>query len=104
MALTPSTMMPLGSTAPDFELPDVVSGKNVSLATFKSKKALLILFICRHCPYVKHLQTEFVQLGLDYRFKDIGIIAISSNDAKNHPEDSPASLKEMASALGFAFP
>ncbi|MBI2094657.1 MAG: thioredoxin family protein [Candidatus Omnitrophica bacterium] len=104
MTLTPSTMMPLGSTAPDFELPDVVSGKNVSLATFKSKKALLILFICRHCPYVRHLQGDLAQIGLDYRFKDIGIIAISSNDAQSHPEDSPESLKEMAAALGFTFP
>ncbi len=104
MALTLSTMMPLGTVAPAFELPDVVSGKKISLTTFKGKKALLVLFICRHCPYVQHIKGELARIGLDYRSKDIGIVAISSNDAQKYPEDAPAGLKEMATELGFTFP
>ena len=104
MALTLSTMMPLGTVAPAFALPDVVSGKKISLTTFKGKKALLVLFICRHCPYVQHIKGELARMGLDYRSKDIGMVAISSNDAQNYPEDAPAGLKEMATELGFTFP
>ena len=104
MALTPSTMIELGTKAPDFSLPDVVSGKRVSLATFQGKKALLVMFICRHCPYVQHVKEELARLGKDYAGKDIGIVAISSNDAKNYPDDKPESLKEMAAEEGFVFP
>ena len=97
-------MVALGSPAPDFSLPDVVSGKTVSLQTFATKKALLVMFICRHCPYVQHVRDELARLGRDYGAKDVGIVAISANDAKNYPEDAPASLKEMAAKLKFSFP
>ena len=104
MALTPSTMLDLNTAAPDFRLPDVVSGQTVSLNSFTDKKALLVMFICRHCPYVKHIKTELGKLGLDYRAKDIGIVAISANDATSHPDDAPESLKEFAKEEGYTFP
>ena len=104
MALTPSTMLPLGTKAPDFKLPDVVSGKTVSLATFDGKKALLVMFICRHCPYVQHIKEELAKLGKDYANSPLGVVAISANDAENYPDDSPPQLKAMAQELGFAFP
>lgn len=104
MALTPSTMLALGTSAPDFQLRDVVSGKTISLAAFSKKKALLVMFICRHCPYVQHIKEELARLGRDYGEKDMGMIAISSNDAQNYPDDRPESLKEMAAELGFGFP
>jgi peroxiredoxin len=104
MAATESKMLALGTAAPDFRLPDVVSGKTVSLETFAGKKALLVMFICRHCPFVVHVKRELVRLGKDYADKSAGIVAISSNDADNYPEDAPASLKEMALELGFRFP
>jgi peroxiredoxin len=97
-------MVALGTAAPDFNLPDVVSGKTISLQTFAGKKALLVMFICRHCPYVQHVQDELARLGRDYGAKDVGIVAISANDAKSYPEDAPASLKEMATELKFSFP
>lgn len=104
MAATPSTMLPLGTPAPAFALPDVVSGKTISLDTFKDKKALLVMFICRHCPYVKHVQHEIARIGRDYADKDVGIVAITSNDPRQYPEDSPESSAEMARELGFTFP
>ncbi|BAZ31522.1 alkyl hydroperoxide reductase/ thiol specific antioxidant/ Mal allergen [Cylindrospermum sp. NIES-4074] len=104
MALTASTMLPLGTKAPDFHLPEVVSGNIISLATFADKKALLVMFICRHCPFVKHIQRELVQLGKDYSTSDLGIVAISTNDAKNYPDDAPELLKAMAIELGLTFP
>lgn len=105
MALTASTMMlPLGTTAPDFRLPDVVSGQAISLQTFVGKQALLVMFICRHCPYVVHVREELARLGRDYATKHVGIVAISANDAASYPDDAPASLKAMAQQLGFTFP
>lgn len=104
MARTPSTMLALGTPAPDFALPDVVTGQTISLSTFADKSALLVMFICRHCPYVKHIQHELAKLGQDYKDKDIGMVAISSNDAEKYPDDRPESLKEMALELGFTFP
>ena len=104
MALTPSTMLPLGTKAPDFKLPDVVSGKTISLATFSDKKALLVMVICQHCPFVKHVQNELAKLGQDYVNKGLGIVAISANDVANYPDDSPEKLKTMAQELGFNFP
>ena len=104
MALTPSTMLALGTRAPDFELPDVVSGRRVSLRTFAGKRALLVMFICRHCPYVQHVQAELSRLGRDYAEQDIGIVAISANDAAGYPDDAPDKLKAMAEGLGFLFP
>ena len=104
MVKTLSTMLDLGTRSPEFSLPDVVSGRPISLNTFDGKKALLVMFICRHCPFVKHVQQELARIGEDYSGKDVGIVAISSNDAETHPEDSPASLKQMADELGFRFP
>ena len=104
MALTPSTMLTLGTKAADFKLPDVVNWKAVSLSDFQNKKLLLVMFICRHCPYVQHVKEELARLGRDYEKKDIGIVSISSNDAENYKDDSPAGLKEMALELGLKFP
>jgi len=104
MAATESVMLELGTQAPNFRLPDVVSGKNISLASFAGQNALLVMFICRHCPYVKHVQTELARLGTDYAGIPIGIVAISSNDPADYPDDAPESLKEMAVQLGFTFP
>lgn len=104
MALTESTMKELGSPLPPFALPDVVTGRMVSPDDFADRKALLVMFICRHCPYVKHVEQELARLGRDYADKPVGIIAISSNDAVNYPEDAPESLKEQALQLGFRFP
>jgi peroxiredoxin len=104
MALTPSTMLALGTKAPDFQLPDVVSGQTISLATFAGKQALVVMFICRHCPFVKHVQAQLAKIGQDYEGKDVGIVAISSNYVKSHPEDAPELLKQMAIDLGFNFP
>ncbi|MBD2514061.1 thioredoxin family protein [Nostoc sp. FACHB-973] len=103
MALTASTMLPLGTKAPDFHLPEVVSGKTTSLSTFADKKALLVMFICRHCPFVKHVQQELVQIGKDYFTSDLAIVAISANDAKNYPDDAPESLQAFATEQGFTF-
>jgi peroxiredoxin len=104
MARTPSVMVDLGTPAPAFHLPDVVTGNTISLDTFAGKTGLLVMFICRHCPYVKHIQDQLAQLGRDYQNQDLGIVAISSNDAEKYPDDSPESLKEMAKELGFTFP
>lgn len=104
MALTPSTMLPLGTRAPDFELPDTVSGRTVRLADFASKKALLVMFICNHCPYVVHVRDGLVKLGQDYEKKDVGIVAISANDPATHPDDAPAKLGSEAKRLGYRFP
>lgn len=97
-------MLALGTKAPNFNLPDVDSGKTISLKTFEDKKGLLVMFICRHCPFVQHIKHEIAKIGKDYAEKEIGIIAISANDASNFPEDSPEKLKAMAKELGFTFP
>ena len=104
MALTESTMLELGTEAPDFSLTDVISGKAVSLKSFANKKALLVMFICQHCPYVQHVKEELVRLGKDYTHREIGIVAVSSNDATSYPDDAPGELKKMAASLGFTFP
>ena len=99
-----SQMLPLGTTAPLFILPDVVSGQGYSLDSFNGKDALLVMFICRHCPYVKHVEQEIAKVGKDYQEKKLGIVGISSNDPLAYPEDAPVQLKEMAKRLGFRFP
>jgi peroxiredoxin len=104
MALTQSTMLPLGTKAPNFQLPDVLSGQIISLDTFSLQKILLVMFICQHCPFVKHIQTELAKIGQDYVTKGVGIVAISANDVENYPSDSPENLKSMAQQLGFNFP
>jgi peroxiredoxin len=103
MAKTPSTMLALGTTAPDFRLPDT-NGKLVSLGEFTGQPALLVMFICNHCPFVKHIRNELANIGRDYSARGVGIIAISSNDATNYPDDSPAKMKEEARAAGYNFP
>jgi peroxiredoxin len=103
MALTESTMLELGTTAPDFSLTDVVSGKTIRRDDFRGQKALLVLFICAHCPFVKHIEKTLAAFAKDYAGKSVGILAISSNDAATHPEDSPAGLKRQAESQGFSF-
>ena len=104
MALTSSTMLELGTKPLDFSLPDVVTGKTISLDTFSGSKALLVIFLCRHCPYVQHVREELAKLGRDYLERSVGIIAISANDAANYPDDRPESLKEFAVELGLNYP
>ncbi|MBF2099326.1 MAG: thioredoxin family protein [Gloeomargaritaceae cyanobacterium C42_A2020_066] len=104
MARTASTMLPLGTPLPDFALPDVTTGQVVTPATFSDRQALVVMFICRHCPFVKHVQAELARLGQDYEKASVGIVAISSNDAQAYPDDAPASLRTMATELGFRFP
>ena len=104
MVLTSSTMLALGAQAPYFNLPDAISGNNISLDDFSHKKGLLVMFICQHCPFVKHVQSELAKLGRDYLDQNLGIVAISSNDVTTHPNDSPHDLKLMAESEGFDFP
>ncbi len=104
MSRTESTMVALGTPAPAFHLPDVVSGRTVGLDDFNGQKGLLVMFICRHCPYVRHVQKHLAALGHDYEGKPLGMVAVSSNDAVAYPDDAPASLREMAEELDFRFP
>ncbi|OAB59564.1 alkyl hydroperoxide reductase [Leptolyngbya valderiana BDU 20041] len=104
MVLTPSTMLDLGVSAPPFSLPDTVSGNTISLDTFSDKKALLVIFLCEHCPFVKHVRGELADIGRDYSDRGLGIVAVSSNDVENYPDDSPENLKAMAQECGFNFP
>jgi peroxiredoxin len=100
----PSTMLALGTKASDFELPDVVTGRTVSVRDFDAKPSLLVMFICRHCPYVRHVRGELTRLGRDFADSDLAIVAISSNDPTEYPEDEPDSLAEEAREAGYAFP
>lgn len=104
MAQTPSTMLDLGTMAPDFALPDAVTGKIIKRDDFKSASALLVMFVCNHCPYVKHIQSALAQLARDYQPKGVAVIAISSNDADKYPDDSPEKMKEEARHAGYIFP
>ena len=104
MSLTPSNMLPLGTTAPDFTLPDTVSGKWLSLSALRSDRATLVMFICNHCPYVKHVLDDLIALGRDYGSKGVQMIAISSNDAANYPDDAPEKMAALARHAGFPFP
>ncbi len=104
MAAIPSTMIPLGSKAPDFNLTDTVSGKNRSLKELRSDKATLIVFICNHCPFVKHVNKELVKLANEYISQKVSFIAISSNDIVEFPEDGPELMKQEAATQGYPFP
>lgn len=104
MARTLTHQIPLGFTAPDFTLPDVVSGQNVSLAQLKGERATVVMFICNHCPFVVHIQDELVRIANDYLPKGIRFIAISSNDVENYPQDGPELMKTYAERLKFPFP
>jgi len=99
----PSTMLALGTKAPDFELPDVVTGRTVSIRDFDAKP-LLVMFICRHCPYVRHVRGELGRLGRDFADSELAIVAISANDPDEYPEDAPESLAQEAREAGYAFP
>jgi peroxiredoxin len=104
MVVKASTMLPLGTPLPHFHLPDVRAGHIISPELFDGKTVLLVMFICRHCPYVVHVQEELAKLGGDYQHRNVGIMAISSNDVRKYPQDSPERLKEMAEVLGLTFP
>lgn len=104
MAATSSSMLALGTPAPDFSLPDSVSGSITGLSAVRGVRGTVIFFICNHCPYVKHVNAELVRIGKDYSPKGIGFAAISSNDVLRYPEDSPAEMKRVARALGYPFP
>jgi peroxiredoxin len=97
-------MPALGTQAPDFTLPDVVTGKNVSRDSVAGKKALLVMFLSRHCPFVQHVQQELAKIGRDYLASGIGIVGICSNDVVTHPDDSSANLARQSQELGFVFP
>lgn len=103
MAATPSTMLPLGTRAPIFRLPDT-QGQQISLDSFAAAPALLVMFICNHCPFVKHLRSALAQLGRDYQPKGVAIVAISSNDVEAYPADSPALMVEEHRDAGYTFP
>lgn len=104
MARTPSNMLALGTRAPEFKLPDTVSGKQMDLDQLKGSRGTLVLFICNHCPFVKHVNAEIVRLAGEYMPKGISFIAISSNDVENYPDDSPEKMKETARQEGYPFP
>ncbi len=104
MANTPSNMLPLGTQAPDFTLPDTVSGEILSLSAIKGDKGTVVMFICNHCPFVKHVNSEIVRLARTYQDQGITFIAISSNDVANYPDDSPEKMKATAQEEGYTFP
>ncbi len=104
MVMVESTMLPLGTAAPAFALASVVSGEIITLDTFVDDSALLVMFICRHCPFVKHVEQELARIGKDYIAKGLGIVAISANSLQTHPQDGPEHLKAQAEEVGFTFP
>lgn len=104
MARTPSTMVALGTRAPEFILPDTVSGKDISLSDVKGNLATVIMFICNHCPFVKHVNAELVKLANDYKNKGVGFAAISANDAVAYPDDAPYLMTQVAQQLRYPFP
>ena len=104
MAQTASTMLPLGTLAPDFHLPEPLTGKTVSLDDFQNAPALLVMVICNHCPFVKHIRQELIRFAHDYRAKGVAIVAINANDVANYPNDSPEKMAEEAKSFGYPFP
>lgn len=103
MALTKSQMLPLGTQAPDFRLPDY-KGNCVSLSDFKDQPALLVMFICNHCPYVQHVRHTIAKLTAEYKKKGVASVGINSNDGKKYPADSPAMMEQEVQATGYTFP
>lgn len=104
MALTPSTMLPLGSLAPAFALRDAVSGRTCTLDEFSSQPALLVMFVCNHCPYVVHVRSQFAHLEKDFAARGLAMVAINSNSEKSHPQDGPSHMAELAREEGWHFP
>jgi peroxiredoxin len=103
MVAVNSTMLPLGTKAPEFELPDT-NGKMVSLADLDKSRAMVVIFMCNHCPYVKHIRAGLAQLALDYVSRGVAIVGINSNDVENYPADGPKKMAEEAKAAGYIFP
>ena len=103
MVNTPSTMVPLGTPAPSFSLPDT-AGKVVSLDDYKGSPALLVVFLCNHCPFVKHVLPQFVELAREYQQRGAGIVGINSNDVSHYPDDAPEKMAELSKAMDFPFP
>ncbi len=104
MPRTESAMLALGTRAPEFALNNLISGEPMTTKQIARRRGLLVMFICRHCPFVKHIEAELAKLGKDYESQDVGVVAISSNDAATHPDDAPPSLKQQAEEAGFTFP
>ena len=104
MARTPSNMLPLGTKAPEFKLYDTVTDKTFDLEALRGPKGTLIMFICNHCPFVKHVNSEIAKLGEEYQAKGFGIVAVSSNDVENYPDDSPELMQKTAQKVGYTFP
>jgi peroxiredoxin len=103
MVKTASTMLPLGAAAPDFSLPNI-DGTTVSLSDYQDAPALLVMFICNHCPFVKHVAAELARLGRDYGERGVGIVGINSNDVENYADDSPDKMRQEAEQQGYRFP
>lgn len=104
MAQTPSNMLPLGTMAPNFHLMDAITGNFMSLKDVKGEKGSVVMFICNHCPYVKHVNEEIVRVAHDYRVTGFGFVAISSNDVANYPQDGPSEMYKIAQKLKYPFP
>jgi thiol-disulfide isomerase/thioredoxin len=104
VAETPSTMLPVGTILPGFSLRDAVSGREISDQDFEEFEALVVMFICNHCPFVKHVVEELGRLGRDYIRRGVGFVAINSNDVRNYPQDGPVHMKELAEREGWEFP
>lgn len=104
MAYTESNMLPIGTEAPKFNLPDTISGKNLSLEDIAGVKATVVIFSCNHCPYVIHVNPEIVRLANDYLPKGVGFVAISANDVEKYPADAPDKMKVLAQTVGYPFP
>ena len=104
MAYTESNLLPIGTLAPDFDLPDTVSGKNLRLRDIASDKATVVMFICNHCPYVLYVNPEIVRLSREYMDKGVAFVAINSNDTSAYPEDAPDKMREQAQTVGYQFP
>ena len=104
MAQTASTMLPLGTPAPVFSLPEPATGETVSLDRFRDAPALLVIFMCNHCPFVKHIRPGLIQFAREYQARGLAVVAISANDVVNYPDDSPARMAEEARTFGYPFP
>lgn len=104
MALTPSSMLPLGTMAPEFQLPDVATSKMTHLRQCARSNGLLVMFICNHCPYVLHVEQEIARLARDYQARGLGVVAISSNNIEKYPDDAPDKMREQIERAGFSFP
>jgi len=104
MVKTASTMLPLGTKAPEFSLSNTVTGNTVSVSDFEGKQGLLVMFLCNHCPFVKHIQQGLADFAQEYQDKGLGIVGISSNDVETHPDDSPEKMKQEAEQAGYTFP